>query len=164
VYDCDAAAKRLMRCDPEIKSRLTALVGSDAYIDGSLNKAAIAQFIMAGEENVGKVNSIVHPAVARDFINSGMKWMECAILFESGFQQYVDVVVCVTAPLETRIRRVVNRDGISTEKALEWMARQWPQEQVAAHSHFIIVNDGITDIDPQINRLFEYLGETEQHF
>ena len=162
VFECDASAKRIMREDPDIRRRLVALVGSDAYVGGKLNKAAIARFIMEREGNVEKVNGIVHPAVADDFLASGKKWMECAILFESGFQKYVDTVVCVTAPFETRIRRIVERDGITREKAMEWMARQWPQEQVARRCHFIIVNDGIEDIDRQINRLFEFLEEREK--
>lgn len=164
VFECDASAKRIMREDPEVMRRLVTLVGDDAYVGGKLNKAAVARFMMERDGNVEKVNGIVHPAVAADFLASGKKWMECAILFESGFQQYVDTVVCVTAPFETRIRRVVERDGITREKAMEWMARQWPQEQVARRSHFIIVNDGIEDIDRQIYRLFDFLEEREKTF
>ena len=44
VYDCDQAAKRLIRTEPSIREALTALIGADAYTaDGCLNKAVVAQ-------------------------------------------------------------------------------------------------------------------------
>ena len=158
VYDCDAAAKRLMRTSKPLIDSLTNLVGEEAYIDGKLNKAAIARYMMVSEENTRNVNRLVHPAVGQDFILSGMTWMECAILFESGFQKYVDVVVCVTAPKETRIERVMARDGITREKVLEWMAKQLPQHLVAKRSDFVIVNDGKADIDEQISQMLAFIG------
>ena len=158
VYDCDAAAKRLMATDDEVKRRLTEVIGKDTYIDGVLNKAAVAKFLLASEQNKLLVNSIVHPAVARDFLGSGMTWLESAILFDCGFQKYVDRVVCVTAPKETRIKRVMERDGIQREKVLEWMAKQWPQRLVAKRSDFVIVNDGKADIDKQISQMLAFVG------
>ena len=158
VYDCDEAAKRLMRTSQPLIDNLMKLVGEEAYVDGKLNKAAIARYMMASEENTRNVNQLVHPAVGQDFILSQMKWMECAILFESGFQKYVDVVVCVTAPRETRIKRVMERDGIPRKKVLEWMAKQLPQRVVAKKSHFVIVNDGKEDLDKQIRELLAFVG------
>jgi len=157
IYDCDAAAKRLMRTSKKLIASISQLVGEDAYSDGKLNKAAIARFIMESEDNIQKINQLVHPAVGRDFIRSQMRWMECAILFESGFQRYVDKVVCVTAPKETRIRRVMERDGIAREKVLEWMGKQLPQHIVAQRSDFVIVNDEVANVDEQVERLLTQL-------
>ena len=146
VYDCDAAAKRLIRTSPRLRQQLKALISS-------LDKAAISRFLLANEENQQAVNAIVHPAVFQDFEESGMLWMESAILFESGADKLVDRVVVVTAPEEVRIQRVMQRDGITREKALQWIARQWPQEQVKARADFEIINDGHTDLNSQIERL-----------
>ena len=146
VYDCDAAAKRLIRTSPRLCQQLKALIGS-------LDKAAISRFLLASEENQQAVNAIVHPAVFQDFEESGMLWMESAILFESGADKLVDRVVVVTAPEEVRIQRVMQRDGITREKALQWIARQWPQEQVKARADFEIINDGQADLNSQIERL-----------
>ena len=52
VYDCDAAAKRLMRHDEQLKEQLRQLVGADLYEDGRLNKARMAQFMLSSEENI----------------------------------------------------------------------------------------------------------------
>ena len=146
VYDCDAAAKRLIRTSPRLRQQLKALIGS-------LDKAAISRFLLANEENQQAVNAIVHPAVFQDFEESGMLWMESAILFESGADKLVDRVIVVTAPEEIRIQRVMQRYGITREKALQWIARQWPQEQVKARADFEIVNDGQADLNSQIEKL-----------
>jgi len=153
VFDCDASAKRLMHTSQSLMRQLTDLVGPDTYVDGRLNKAAVADFMMRSPENIQQVNAVVHPAVAEDFFASGLDWMECAILFDSGFDRFVDRVVCVTAPLEVRIQRIIRRDHITREKALEWIDRQLPQELVVARSDYEIVNDGVADVEAQVAAL-----------
>ena len=115
----------------------------------------MSRFLLASESNQQAMNAIVHPAVFRDFEESGMQWMESAILFESGASRLVDKTVVVTAPQEVRIQRVMQRDGITREKTLQWLMRQWPQEKVKACADFEIINDGHTDLDKQIERLLK---------
>ena len=162
VYDCDSAAKRLIRTSPFIRRRLTALIGPETYFKESgdrsqesgeyiLNKKAVAEFLLKSEENARAIDRIVHPAVFRDFIESGMEWMESAIIYESGIYRLVDRVIAVTAPEELRIQRVIARDEISREKVLEWMSRQLPQVEVRQRADFEIVNDGQADINRQLD-------------
>jgi len=160
VYDCDDAAKRLMRTDEQLKEQLTKLIGPQTYVDGMLNKAAVATFLLSSEANAHAIDAIVHPAVFRDFEESGLLWMESAIMFESGADRYVDNVVVVTAPEEVRIERIMKRDGISREKAQEWMQRQWPQEKVRQLAQYEIINDGRQDLDSQIADLLQKLSNT----
>ena len=121
VYDCDSAAKRLIRTSDSIRRQLTQLIGEDTYIGESLNKVAVARFLLASESNAQAIDHIVHPAVFQDFMDSGMQWMESAILYESGINKLVDRVIVVTAPLEIRIQRVMQRDGITRENVEQWM-------------------------------------------
>lgn len=161
VYDCDSAAKRLIRSSADIRRRLTALIGPDTYdASGSLNKAAVSAFLLASADNAAAINAIVHPAVAADFNASGMEWMECAILYESGFDRLVDRVVAVSAPEAVRIARIMKRDGITAGQAREWIARQWPQREVEQRADYIIVNDGREDIDKQLDSLLEAIDNT----
>ena len=150
VYDCDAAAKRLIRTSPTLQEQIISLVGS-------LEKSAMSRFLLASEANQQAMNAIIHPAVFRDFEASGIEWMESAILFESGARELVDKVVVVTAPQEVRIQRVMQRDGITREKALQWISCQWSQDEVKAHADYEIINDGQADIDSQIEELIKNL-------
>ena len=161
VYDCDSAAKRLILTSPEIRKGLTALIGPEVYLsDGKLNKKAVTQFLLSSEDNAKAIDAIVHPAVFRDFEQSGLQWMESAILFESGAYKLVDRSVVVSCPDEIRIERVMQRDGISREKVLEWMNRQLSQEEVRRRADFEIINDGIADIDKQLNKILRNMQQT----
>ena len=167
VYDCDTGAKRLMRSSVRLRQSLQQLVGEDVYnqtADGwRLNKPMLATFLLASEQNAQAVDDIVHPAVADDFLRSGIDWLESAIFFDSGFNQRVrvDRVVCVTAPLEVRVRRVMSRDGISREKTLEWIGRQLPQDEVERRSDFVVVNDGHVDVDRQLDEILHLLNHKQ---
>lgn len=162
VYDCDSAAKRLINGSSDIRRRLTELIGTDTYnSDGRLNKAAVAAFLLASEANTKAIDGIVHPAVAQDFIASGAEWMECALLFQSGFDRLVDRTIVVTAPERVRIERVMVRDGITEAKAREWLARQLPQEEVRLMADYEIINDGQQDVDAQLDGILERLKRTE---
>ncbi len=157
VYDCDAAAKRLMREDHNLQKALQTLVGEEVYRQSSLQKAVLARFILSGEEKKQAVNDVVHPAVAKDFERSGIDWLESAILYESSFYRrtHLDYIVCVTAPEEVRIQRVMERDHIDRNKALQWINAQMEQKTMAAMSDYVIVNDGEQDIAIQAERILE---------
>lgn len=164
VYDCDRAAKRLMRTSSQLRKQLCQLIGADTYQKDAngiwqLNKAAVAQFLLASEENAHAIDAIVHPAVFNDFEQSGMQWMESAIMFESGIYRLVDRVVVVTAPEEVRLERIMKRDNISREKAQEWIARQWSQDEVRRRADYEIVNDGERSLLPQIEKLLSSLAQ-----
>ncbi len=161
VYDCDAAAKRLIYTSHELQTELSNAVGCDLFEGGKLNKAALSKFIVASDANAELIDSIVHPAVAEDFKRSGYEWLESAILFESKFNERVDFdfVVCVTAPLEVRIKRVMQRDSLTRERALEWITRQMSQKEKAARADFEIVNDGEKDIVCQISELIDKVNK-----
>jgi len=150
VYDCDAAAKRLIRTSPILQQQIIDLVGS-------LDKAAMSRYLLTSKEHQQTLNAIIHPAVFHDFETSGMHWMESAIMYESGANRLVDKVVVVTAPEDVRIQRIIQRDGITREKACQWISRQWPQEKVRSLADYEIVNDGIADIDQQIEHLLKQL-------
>ncbi len=163
IYDCDQAAKRLIRTSPDIRRQLTMLIGSEAYLgeDGQggwiLNKAVVAQFLLGSEANAHAIDDIVHPAVFHDFETSGMQWLESAILYESGMDKLVNRVIVVTAPQKVRIQRVMQRDGISREKVLEWMSRQWSQNEIRQRADYEIINDGQADLNEQIEQLLTSL-------
>ncbi|MCR4602187.1 MAG: dephospho-CoA kinase [Prevotella sp.] len=164
IYDCDDAAKRLMHSSTRLREQLTQLIGPDTYINNVLNKAAVAQFLLASDDNAHAIDSIVHPAVAEDFRNSGLTWMECAILYESGFDQLVDLVIVVTAPEEVRLQRIINRDDITPQKAREWISRQWPQQELQRRADYEIRNDGLLPLEPQIDNIIQQITTCNRQF
>lgn len=144
VYDCDAAAKRIITNDHTLQTKLSEVIGEEVVKNGVLQKPVLTKFLLASDDNKNIINDIVHPAVAADFMDSGYQWLESAILFESNFDKRVDfdLTVCVIAPEDVRIERIAKRDNISIEQAAQWLKCQMPQDEMAKKADFIIVNNG----------------------
>lgn len=150
IFYCDDEAKRIIRTSEAVKRELSALVGDDVYdAAGTLQKPVLAAYICRGKQYAERVDAIVHPRVAAAF----QEWaavqeqvyehvfMECALLYESGFENLVDQVILVTASQETRVRRVMARDQVTREKALAWMALQMPETEKIKRAHHIIYSE-----------------------
>lgn len=162
VFYCDAEAKDIIRTNPEVKARLTHLVGNSVYApDGTLCKAVLAEYICRSKRHAAQVDAIVHPEVGKAFTawtarqTAPQVFMECALLFESGFDKLVDRSILVSAPQEKRIARVMERDGVSSEKVREWIALQMPEEEKAARADYIIYNDYARAYEESLRQLLE---------
>ena len=129
------------------------------YEGADLQKSVLAQFLLASEANKQAVNNIVHPAVATDFLQSPLQWVESAILFDAHFDRRIkpDMVICVTAPLQIRVERIMLRDGISREKATAWISSQMSQDEMVRLSDVEIINDGKANLPQQIEKILELL-------
>ena len=160
VYIADDEAKRLTSTSPKIKELLIKNFGEQLFPEGNLNKALLASLIFGNEKNLNLVNSIIHPEVLSDFNqwaakheNKPMVAMESAILFESGFDKSVDLIITVVAPKEERIERILKRNKTSKEEILSRMSAQLPDEDKCKKSDYIIYNDNDRAIIPQIEEL-----------
>ena len=169
VYDSDSEAKRLMLVDAGIREGLTGLLGNDVYLpDGELNKPLISAYLFASVQNAERINAIVHPRVKAGFNHWASEQkapivaLESAILFESGFEDVVDFVVTVCAPIEMRMHRVQERDGATEAQVRKRMAAQMDDEEKCKRSDFVILNDGNKPLDIQIDDLLQILGGMEK--
>lgn len=131
VFYCDVEARQLMFGDAALRGEIEGLVGS-------MDKNVLRAFIGQGPEYAARINMLIWPRVKQLWQNyckyhedAGTEtiMMECALLYESGFDSEVDEVVVITAPLEERIRRVMKRDGITEERARQIMALQMTDEE-----------------------------------
>ncbi|MBR5055585.1 MAG: dephospho-CoA kinase [Bacteroidales bacterium] len=161
-YDADSRARGLYDSDPELLSSVVALAGEEILSDGKLDRRALASLIFTSPELKAGVESLVHPAVMRDFFRWRDSRTEPLVIMESAILpehhellEQMDYSLAVTAPLELRIRRVMERDGASREKVLERIACQWSDAKRLAVSDFTIVNDGVQPILPQIIEILD---------
>jgi len=156
VYYADARAKQLINTDPSLKAALTGYFGKEIYHGDELDRRKLADIIFNDKTALEKVNSWVHPAVARDFElwctrqTSPYVLEEAAIIFECNLAHRFDKVILVTAPDNLRIERVCTRENLSPEVVRQRIANQWPEEKKMAMADYIIYNDNIRLITPQI--------------
>ena len=164
VYNCDEEAKRLMTESPVIRRKLCGILGDKAYLGNALNKTLIAQYIFTDNNHAARINAIVHPVVRQDFLrwaalqNSPIVAQECALLFESGFQDTVDATIEVFAPLSLRLQRATQRDHATTEQILARMAQQMNEEEKQQRADYCILNDGTIDLEEQIDHILNRLS------
>lgn len=164
IYDCDTEAKRLNVEHPLIRQGLIDLLGPDVYLtDGQLNRPFLSQYLFADPSHVQTINQLIHPHVFNDFEQwvqrqqAPLVGTESAILFESGMYKLVDYTLIVTAPLQTRLERVKQRDHATEAQVLNRMKMQQDYESQLPSSHFVIQNDGSTPLLPQLEQLMEKL-------
>jgi len=162
VYVADTESKRLTESSPVIREKLTERFGADLYVEGKLNKSLLASLIFGNEENRNYVNSVIHPEVLIDFeewkaqkISFPLVAIEAAILFESGFAGFVDIMVTVAAPEDLRIRRVELREGWSRATIVSRIQSQLPQEEKIRRSDYVIYNDDRQALIPQVEKMIE---------
>lgn len=165
VYDSDTEARRLNEQDPDVKQQLMAAFGEDIYADGNLNKPKLASLIFQSDENRLLVNSIVHPAVKRDFLQwaerqqTDIVFLEAAILYESGFNEFMNKVVAVTAPEEVRVQRAMKRDNATEQQVVNRIHSQMNQDELARMADYVVVNDNCLPLLPQVEALVNNLKQ-----
>ena len=164
VYHADIHARILSEVDGDIKKALSGLVGDDIYTESGLNRKKLSQMIFVNRSLLQKVNEIIHPKVLEHF----SKWInehletnyiihEAAILFESGMNPLFDKIITVSAPEDTRIRRIMKRDGVTENDVKNIIKNQWPESRKRNISDYIIINDQKQMILPQILKIHNEL-------
>jgi dephospho-CoA kinase len=163
VYTADTESKRLSDTSPVIRKKLIDLFGDDIYRNDRLDRERLASFVFSNKHVLKKVNEIIHPVVRKDFQawakqqTGNICAIESAILFESGFNKTVDITLLVYAPVELRLTRAMARDGATEVDIMKRMNRQMPEELKRKQSDYIIVNDDIQALIPQVDRFLKLL-------
>ena len=163
VYIADKEARQLMTSE-NIINALSNEFGKEILENGILNREKLAQLVFNNPKKLQKLNSIVHPEVKKHFDNWVEKHKnypfivkEAAILFESGSYEYCDTIITVTAPLETRLQRVMKRDKTDRESVLKRIENQWTDEQRIAKSNYVIHNLSVESTKKQVDEILKKL-------
>ena len=165
AYDCDSRTKELYREDAALVKEIAGLLGEDVLgTDGFLDTRKMAARLFDDRSLLEKLEAVVHPAVAADFVKwaeaqpSDIVILESAILLEKPFfDKFADFVITVSAPEEDRIKRAMKRDGATRDQILRRMANQWTDAQREAKSDMTVLTDDTTAYLPRILELIENL-------
>lgn len=159
VYYADDRAKYLMNHNTFIQQQIIAAFGSAAYNNGILNKSYISNLVFNNPAELEVLNSIVHPITIAD----ASAWMqqqqtvycikEAALIFESGTQQNLDIIIGVTAPKALKLKRVMQRDAVASQTVLAKMDKQIDDRIKMKLCDFVIYNDEQQLIIPQVIQL-----------
>ncbi|SFU03030.1 dephospho-CoA kinase [Algoriphagus locisalis] len=165
IYSADDRAKWLMGNDKQLKTEIRDAFGEEAYdVEGKLNRGFLAQTVFSDPEKVKKINSLVHPAVGKDFMNWAAEQntpyvlKEAALIFESGGNKTLDHVINVSSPLKVRISRTLMRDPHRSEEQVNQIInQQLPDEQKNELADFVIKNTDNKLLIPQVLKIHQQL-------
>ena len=159
VFDADATAKNILNTDSVLREQIAATFGSETYKNGLLDKKYLATLVFNNPDQLAKLNALVHPATieaaniwAKHWEEQGCPYIlkEAALLFEAGTNVGLDFIIGVTAPVEMRIARVMERDHVTREEVLKRMQHQLDDTEKMKRCNFVIDNNEVSLVIPQV--------------
>ena len=163
VYNSDERAKYILMHHPEVRQQLLKVFGEKIFTDNLPDRKKIAAIVFTDKEKLKLLNTIIHPKVKQDFEQwkkqqtSKLIIKEAAILIESGAYKQVDKLLVITAPLEQRIHRVMQRDNVSRQEILNRLSNQFDDKTRLKYAHFVIDNSEGKDLEKQVDEVLSKL-------
>lgn len=168
VLDADTLAQQLSEADPVIISGIKKEFGGNMYdAGGRLQRKALAAIVFNDRKQLEKLNGIIHPrvinAVERQLEALQQKGekiavVEAALHYEVHWNEAMDVMVVVSAPMSKRLAWVMQRDGVDEAAVHRRMANQIPLEEKVKRADYVIENSGdLVTLDASVNKLIDWL-------
>ena len=156
VFNSDEIAREIMNTNPLLKNKIITAFGDKAYDKNKLNKKYLSNVVFNNKTLLKKINSIVHPYVSDEF-NSWIKKQdskyviyESAIIFENQGEGFFDKIICVTAPEDDVISRVMKRNNFSKDKIKSIINKQLPYKAKIQKSDYVIENVDISKLSDRV--------------
>jgi len=178
VISADEIASRLSDHDENVKNRILKTFGKEVYFkNGLLNRKRVADLVFQHESLRKKLNAILHPQVFRaieaqvqklsDSRRSPYVVIEAALIYETGMDERLDYTIVVDAREDTRIKRVMARDGCTRKEVLDRIHSQMPVEKKLKKADFVIGNErSRSELMPKvklIDSLLDQVVNTKTH-
>ena len=165
VYNSDDRAKEIVSEDSNIKKRIISLFGNNVYKNGVLDRKFLSDKIFNDKSSLQNINSIIHPAVKKDFnnwvinnSNEKILFKESALLFESGAYKELDKIILIVSDKNLRISRVLNRDKLRKKKEIESIIdKQINEVDAIKYADLVINNNHKKMLLPSVIREIEKL-------
>ena len=149
---------------PQALPELIAAFGPQVATDGNINKKVLAKVAFASPEATNKLNSILHPLIMKrveELIHQAEREgfravaVDGAALLEAHGERVCDKILCVISPKRERLRRVIQRDSISEDLALNRFEAQKPDEYYTANSDAVIENRTLEQLKRELITLLK---------
>ena len=163
TYSADKAAKKLINSDEDLIESIKGLFGDNIYNNNILDTIKLSKIVFQDSHKLESLNSIVHPAVAKDFksfikTNNGNYIVkEVAIIFETNTEDNYDKIILVRAPVEDRIKRVVLRDKITKDDVIRRVNNQIDDSTIIDKCDYIIDNHNLKELKEKVINIHQDL-------
>ena len=146
VIDCDAEYHRLLKYDTDLLAAIERRFPG-TVVDGELQRKELGQRVFGDPDELAALNAITHPRVKESVMGMFSPFptliaIDAISLFESGLAELCDITVAITAPVESRVQRLMEREGISEEYARSRIAAQKSNGDFSKMCDYTLENDG----------------------
>ena len=146
IIDTDKISREIYEIGAPAYEKVLAQFGRE-YLreDGSIDRKKLASLVFTDEEALKRLNAIAHPAIQEEVERrlaqaKGLAVVDGALLIEAGFYRLVDKLLLVTADMEVRLARIMQRDGCTRQQALDRVASQMPDEEKKRYADVVLDN------------------------
>ena len=163
TYSADKAAKKLINSDKGLIKSIKNLFGDNIYENNILDSVKLSKIVFNDPYKLKSLNSIIHPAVAKDFEsfiktkNGHYIVKEVAIIFETNTEHNYNKIVLIRAPLEERIKRVILRDNLSREDVIKRVNNQIDDSTIIDNCDYVIENINLKDLKEKVLKIHKDL-------
>ena len=163
TYSADKAAKKLINSDKGLIKSIKNLFGDNIYENNILDSVKLSKIVFNDPYKLKSLNSIIHPAVAKDFEsfiktkNGDYIVKEVAIIFETNTEDNYNKIILIRAPLEERIKRVILRDNLSREDVIKRVNNQIDDSTIIDNCDYIIENNNLKDLKEKVLKIHKDL-------
>ncbi len=164
VYNTDDQAKILLN-SPEVLQEVKKIFGEEVIVNNQVDKKRLSKIVFENKEQLTILNNIIHPRVKKHFTEwlsvqkSDFVLKESALIFEANIASGCEYVISVIAPIEERIRRVIQRDNVTREEVLARIDKQTTDSYKIKNSHFVIENDDRLATQNQVNQIWDTINQ-----
>lgn len=175
VIDADSVAHEVadndLSCLTEIVEHFSCTVLNDK---GGLNRKALGRIVFSDKKQLSVLNKIMFPYIvsaikgrvtAYEYAGAQLIVIDGATLIESGCSKMCSVLISVTAEEETRLTRIIHRDGISKKDALRRVSAQHTEDFYTQNSDYVIKNNGTPgDLERETEKVIEEIEKGKEAF
>lgn len=168
IFSSDQVSKKLVYENTFVRDQIKFFFGEDIIENEKINRKKLATQVFSNKKKLKKLNEIIHPFVKKEFdkwisnrYDEKVVFKEAAILFEANSQKNLDYVVCVSAKLQDRINRVMQRDKVDSDSVEKRISMQMPQNEKEKLSDFVIFNSKDDLVLPQIIKVLKKIFDLQ---
>ena len=164
VYNADSRAK-MFYDNKNVLKDMQSMFGTDIVINNILNKELLADKVFNDKKELKKLTGYIHPMVKKDYLfwleqqHTHYAIMESAIIFETGWDNLFDRIICVNTPMSLILKRTALRDKQPIEKVKERLQNQMQCNEKINRSDYLVTNDDVQLVLPQVIEIHKKLSD-----
>lgn len=167
IIDGDLVARQIMETGSPVIEQLKEAFGEDIVkYNGEVDRKLLASRAFASRAETEKLNAITHPAIREKILEEieiakieeyEFCVIDAAALLESEIKNDCSFIAVVFAPMDVRLKRIIERDNMSVTDARRRIDAQREDEFYLKQADIIIINDGVIDFENEFNKLWSFI-------